>query len=492
MKLSLLLKNIAYQSLRPIPDCDISGIAYDSRRVRAGYLFVCIKGLKTDGHFFVQEAIKNGAIAVLCENYPEIQTHITMIRTENTRGALAALAANFYGNPSNYLKLIGVTGTNGKTSVAYMIKAILDEAGYKVGIMGTLSAAIDSEVRELGHTTPESLEIEEFLADCVQRNADFVVMEVSSHALALQRVKELNFHCAIFTNLTQDHLDFHHNMTAYRDSKLELFQLLANKPGAFGVINADDDYSGDFINSCPVPVYTYGLSKDATVKADITENTLRGVKFVASRGEEKLNIQMSLIGGFSVYNSLAAITFAYQEGVKAEIIKKSLRKLRGVTGRFEQVDCGQEFTVIVDYAHTPDGLQNVLLVAREIVEKRIITVFGCGGDRDRGKRPLMGQIAARNSDFIIVTTDNPRSEEPEDIIADIVPGIETVPNSRYAIIVDRYEAIRHAINLAKKNDMVIITGKGHETYQLVKDQILEFDDRKVASALIKERAAHGL
>jgi UDP-N-acetylmuramoyl-L-alanyl-D-glutamate--2,6-diaminopimelate ligase len=369
-----------------------------------------------------------------------------------------------------------------------MIKGILEEAGYKTGIIGTLYASIGAEKKEQKHTTPEAPEIEAFLKECLEQEADYVVMEVSSHALALNRVGQLIYHSAIFTNLTQDHLDFHQDMEKYKNAKIELFKMLERPKGAFGIVNADDTYRDDFIGGTQVKSYTFGFSEAAEIKALKVEATMNGTKLSVQRGPETLDLQMSFIGSFNVYNALAAIAFAWQEGIKPEIIKNALAKMTGVAGRFETVDCGQDFVVVVDYAHTPDGLRNILKTAREITLGRIITVFGCGGDRDREKRPLMGEIAAEYSDFTIITTDNPRHEEPESIIADIVPGVEKIINSRYAIIVDRYEAIHHAISLAKKNDMVILAGKGHETYQLVQDQRISFDDRLVAAELIKGSA----
>ena len=490
MQLKTLLENITLNNTKPIPDCEIYGIAYDSRQVQEGYLFICIKGLNTDGHLYAQEAVQRGARAVLGEEVLSLPPEIIMVQTENTRAVLPVLASNYYGNPSRQLKLIGVTGTNGKTTVTHIIKAILEEAGYKVGIIGTLYASVGLYLRDMGHTTPESIEIEQFLSECVKQNAHFVIMEVSSHALAMQRVEELSFHSAVYTNLTQDHLDFHHDMTAYKEAKLSLFKKLAGQPNAYGIVNADDEYGGDFLKGSPVTAYTYGMTKKAAVKADKVQYSMRGTIFTVNLGQENITIEMKLIGRFNVYNALAAIAVAWQEGIDAHTIKKALGKMKGVAGRFEQVDCGQDYTVIVDYAHTPDGLENILTAAREIAKNKIITVFGCGGGRDRGKRPLMGGIAAKHSDFTIITTDNPRHEEPESIIAEIMPGMGNIADSSFMVIIDRYEAIRQAVKLAEKNDMVIIAGKGHETYQLVKEQVLDFDDRKVAAALIKERLVH--
>jgi UDP-N-acetylmuramoyl-L-alanyl-D-glutamate--2,6-diaminopimelate ligase len=310
-------------------------------------------------------------------------------------------------------------------------------------------------------------------------------MEVSSHALDLNRVEEIFFDVAVFTNLTQDHLDYHQTMENYKKSKLKLFEMIKGNANQFSIINADDKAAHDFIAAAGKNIFTYGINNHADVRAARVATNLKGSSFDVECNNIVLPIKMKLIGLFSVYNALAAIAFALKEGIEPRIIKEALEKVQGVPGRFEQVDCGQDFTVIVDYAHTPDGLKNILETAKQIVEKRLITVFGCGGDRDRTKRPQMGEIAARYSDFCIVTSDNPRSEDPQAIINDIIPGMDKVENSRYSIIADRKEAIRHAIFLARPGDLIIIAGKGHETYQLVKDQVLDFDDRKVAAEFLK-------
>ncbi|NLB89531.1 MAG: UDP-N-acetylmuramoyl-L-alanyl-D-glutamate--2,6-diaminopimelate ligase, partial [Syntrophomonadaceae bacterium] len=438
-----------------------------------------------DGHLYIEQAIKNGAIAILVEDEVDINSEVTVIRNSDTRKALAQIAANYYGSPSKNLRLIGVTGTNGKTSITHLIKAILEESGKKVGIMGTLYAKIGDREKNLNHTTPEALEIEEFMSAAIDEKTDYVVMEVSSHALDLHRVDEIDFNVAIFSNLSQDHLDYHQNMEQYRAAKLKLFKMINSEENNFSLVNIDDSNAEYFINHANGNVLTYGIEESADVRAENINISLKGTSFVVKYQGLEFKVNMKLIGMFSVYNALAAIAFALKENVDPKIIKKALEKVSGVPGRFEQIDCGQEFSVIVDYAHTPDGLENILKTTKQIVENRIITVFGCGGDRDRTKRPLMGEIAAKYSDFCIVTSDNPRSEEPQAIIDDIVPGLNKVKDSRYAIIVDRYEAIRHALYLAKKGDVVIIAGKGHENYQIIGDKVLDFDDRKVAREILR-------
>jgi len=485
MLLADLLKGIEYTVIIGEIEVDIKGIAYDSRQVEPGYLFVCISGFKTDGHLYIDQAIKNGACAVLIEKTIDHIDAVTVIMTVNNRRALALLASNFYDRPSHNMKVIGITGTNGKTTTTHLIKAILEEAGLKTGLMGTLYAQVDNKTIDFGHTTPEAPEVEKFMEICQDNKAQHLVMEVSSHALDLYRVDCIDFNIAVFTNLTQDHLDYHNNMEKYLASKLKLFNMITPENKNFVVVNADDNYSGDFIQAAKAKVYTYGLSDNSDIKATNVKIDLKGSQFTLSFKGLTTNIKVKLIGMFSIYNVLAAIAVSLGEGISLEIIKTALEKVNGVPGRFEQVDEGQDFTVVVDYAHTPDGLENILKTGRQLTTNRIITVFGCGGDRDRGKRPLMGEVAARYSDFCVVTSDNPRSEDPEAIINDIVPGLDRVKDSRYAIVIDRREAINHAVHLARPGDLLIIAGKGHETYQLVKDKVLDFDDRKVAIEFLK-------
>lgn len=485
MLLADLLKGIEYTVITGEIEIDIKGIVYDSRQVKPGYLFVCISGFKTDGHLYIDEAIKNGARAILIEKAFDQTDAATIIMTANNRKALALLASNFYGRPSHHMKVIGVTGTNGKTTTTHLIKAILEEAGLKTGLMGTLYAQVDNKTIDFGHTTPEAPEVEKFMEICQENKAQYIVMEVSSHALDLYRVDCIDFNIAVFTNLTQDHLDYHNNMEKYLASKLKLFNMITPENKNFVIVNADDNYSGDFIQDAKAKVYTYGLSDNSDIKATNVKIDLKGSQFTLSFKGLTTNIKVKLIGMFSIYNVLAAIAVGLGEGISLEIIKTALEKVNGVPGRFEQVDEGQDFTVVVDYAHTPDGLENILKTGRQLTTNRIITVFGCGGDRDRGKRPLMGEVAARYSDFCVVTSDNPRSEDPETIINDIVPGLDRVKDSRYAIVIDRREAINHAVHLARPGDLLIIAGKGHETYQLVKDKVLDFDDKKVAIEFLK-------
>lgn len=486
MKLTEVLDGVDYSNRAETLNPDITGLAYDSRKVEPGFLFVCISGFKTDGHLYAAQALEKGAGAILAERDPGgLPSGTVLILCPDTRQVMAQVAANFYGHPTRNLRLIGVTGTNGKTTTTHLVQAILEEADKSTGIMGTLYAKIGDITMELGHTTPEAPDIEAFMHLCLENRVDYVVMEVSSHALSLNRVAELDFNVALFTNLTQDHLDFHRDMIDYRDAKMRLFEGLKRQAGNYSIINADDAYAADMVRAAGPDAITFGIVQPAPITARDLQVSQQGSRFTVEWEGGSFEVEMQLIGLFSVYNALAAIALALREEIPVDIIVSALAKVGGVPGRFEQVQCGQKFTVVVDYAHTPDGLENILKTARELTDKRLITVFGCGGDRDRKKRPLMGEIAAGYSDFSIVTSDNPRSEDPQAIINDIIPGLEKVENSRYAIIVDRREAIRHAVFLAREGDMVVIAGKGHETYQLVQGQVLDFDDRKVAAEFLK-------
>ncbi len=492
MKLKELLDGINAELDQSFYELDINGISYDSRKTRPGQIFVCVSGFKTDGHDYVSQAIANGAVAVLAERDIEVPDGVALAVSPENRLNMARLASNFFCRPSSQMRLVGVTGTNGKTTITHLIQAMLNQSGHLAGIIGTLYASLGDYQRSIGNTTPESVVIEDFLDYCLAQGADYSVMEVSSHAIELGRVACLDFKAAILTNLTQDHLDFHGDMQKYLAAKLKFFKMIVNAPGCYTVVNADDPAAGAFISASQAPVITYGIYSPADVKASGIRSTLKENVFDVDFAGGRFAVKTGMIGTFSVYNALAAISVALQEGVPVEAIQKVLLATSGVVGRFEQVDVGQDFTVVVDYAHTPDGLENILKTGRELVEKRLITVFGCGGDRDRTKRPIMGAIAGKYSDFSIVTSDNPRSEEPPDIISDIVAGMGNVATDKYLEIVDRAEAIKYAINMAENGDLVVIAGKGHETYQLVKDKVLDFDDRTVARNMIQEKLANAI
>ncbi|HZJ85121.1 MAG TPA: UDP-N-acetylmuramoyl-L-alanyl-D-glutamate--2,6-diaminopimelate ligase [Syntrophomonadaceae bacterium] len=486
MKLSHLLKDINFDLLHGDLDLEIEGIAYDSRKVESNFLFICIKGFKTDGHNYIQEAINNGAIAVLVQDKGIELPKTSVIRVPDTRKVLAKVAANFYKYPSLNLNLIGVTGTNGKTTISHLIKAILEEAGQKVGILGTLYAKVGEVEKNIPHTTPEAPEIEEFLSLALEAKADHVVMEVSSHALDLNRVDCLKFNCVVYSNLSQEHLDYHKDMETYKNAKLKLFNMLGQEKDSFGIVNIDDVSADAFIEALAGKSITYAINKPADIRATEVITDYTGTSFTVSYNKKSFPIRLKILGIFNVYNTLAAIAFALKKGIEISLIQKALAKFPGVSGRFELVKVNKKFLVIVDYAHTPDGLENILKTASEITQNRLITVFGCGGDRDRTKRPLMGQIAASYSDFCVVTSDNPRTEDPQAIIDDIIPGLDMVKNSRYAIVIDRREAIKHTLFIAKEGDVVIIAGKGHETYQIIGDKTIDFDDRQVVQEVLRE------
>lgn len=487
MKLKDVLSGIDVRIIQGFDEMEIKGISYDSRRVGPGHIFVCISGFKSDGHDFVQQAIAAGAAAILAERELELPGEIALILSTDNRRNLPRLASNFYGRPSSDLRLIGVTGTNGKTTTTHLIKYMLEEAGHKSAIIGTLYASVGDMKKNISNTTPESLDIEDFLYFSRTQGADYAVMEVSSHAAELGRVECLDFKAGVLTNLTQDHLDFHGDMENYKIAKQKFFMLIPNEPGRYAIINADDPYAPDFKAVCAVPVISYGIHSPADVRATNIRSSLQETEFDLSCSLGTFSIRTSMIGAFSIYNALAAIATVIQEGIGIDVIQRVMAGTSGVAGRFEQVNLGQDFTVVVDYAHTPDGLENILRTGKEVVTNRLITVFGCGGDRDRTKRPKMGRIAADYSDYCIVTSDNPRSEEPPAIISEIVAGMQGVPDNRLIEIVDRADAIKYAIGMAAAGDLVVIAGKGHETYQLVKDKVLDFDDREVAAKFIRER-----
>lgn len=480
-------------------DFTVAGIAYDSRKVQPGFIFVAIRGLSTDGHHYINEAIQSGAKGIICERLPDSKKHeIPLVVVPDTRKALALLAAQFYGHPANYLNLIGVTGTNGKTTVTHLLEAIFKAKGDTTGVIGTVGYKIKNKLLPAQYTTPESLDLEELLREMVAKKVNTVLMEVSSHAISLDRVYQLPFDVAVFTNLTQDHLDFHKTMESYWEAKSSWFHSLPSvlpltvppkKPVA--VLNLDDPYGRELVCKLQVPVITYGSSPGADLQVKDIKLQKRNTRFtVIWKGEED-EIITPLLGEFNVYNSLAAMAVALSSSVPLSVIKRVLKSMKPVPGRFERVKFAKEFTVIVDYAHTPDGLANLLRSVRNIAKGKVITLFGCGGDRDRGKRPKMGFEAGKYSDIVIVTSDNPRSEDPVEIIKEIQPGIK---ESRFLggkekeciIEPDRRKAITKALAKAVRDDIVVIAGKGHETYQIFKDKTIHFDDREVVKEIMRE------
>ncbi len=459
---------------------EITGISYNSSKVENGNIFICIKGEASDGHDYALQAVNKGAAALFCEK--ELDINVPQIIVKDTKRTMAYIAAKFYDEPSKKINLIGVTGTNGKTTVTHLIQKIYEENNQKCALIGTLGYKLSGKDKyhEAKHTTPQPPELQRDLKLMVDENIDNVVMEVSSHSLEQNRVGCCDFNGAVFTNLTQDHLDYHITMRNYFKAKAMLFENL--KEGAFAVINADDEYSKDFIDIVPkgVRCLTYGVRNQADVRASNIDFSVDGASLTVEFNSKKEKMNLHLNGMFSVYNALAAFAAGLASGIDSNIIITALENTKSVDGRFEIV--AKQPLVIVDYAHTPDGLENVLKAARELTPdgSNLICLFGCGGDRDTTKRPKMGKIADELSDKVIVTSDNPRSEDPQLIISDIMTGIKTVDTRRIFVEPDRREAIKFLKTIANPSDVVVIAGKGHEDYQILKNETIHFDDREEA------------
>ncbi|WP_337098617.1 UDP-N-acetylmuramoyl-L-alanyl-D-glutamate--2,6-diaminopimelate ligase [Paenibacillus sp. YIM B09110] len=478
---------------RLIGDGEIAptGIASDSRKVENGQLFICLSGSKTDGHLHAPEAVRRGACAIVAER--ELDIDIPQLIVKDSRHAAAVIADHYYGYPSRAMKLIGVTGTNGKTTTTYLIEQILQDQQQPTGVIGTIEWRYGSRAFEVSGTTPHSIELHRYLAEMRDAGTAYCAMEVSSHALAQGRVKGCRFRTAVFTNLTQDHLDYHQTMESYAAAKGLFFSRLGNTFTADGsertyaVLNADDEASAYFSKLTSADVVTYGIDHEADVRASNVRITASGTTFHVSTFRGEIDISLQMAGRFNVYNALAAISAALIEGIELSRIKASLEAIPGVPGRIESVHAGQDFAVIVDYAHTPDGLENVLLAIRQFAEKRVLCVFGCGGDRDRKKRPIMGAIAAAYSDYVLVTSDNPRTEERFMILKDIEVGLReaVISSNKYELIADRKAAIEKAVEMASPGDVVLIAGKGHEHYQEIEGVKHPFDDRSVARDAIR-------
>jgi UDP-N-acetylmuramoyl-L-alanyl-D-glutamate--2,6-diaminopimelate ligase len=468
----------------------VSAIAYDSRRVVDGAVFVALKGLKADGAQFVPQAIARGAGVVVAEVSRPVDGTTPWLTVNDARLALALLADAFHEQPSRRMRVVGVTGTNGKTTTAYLLASILDAADLKAGLLGTVTYRLGGEDREASRTTPEAPDVQELFAEMLRHGCKSAVMEVSSHALALRRVDAIWFEAAIFTNLTRDHLDFHPDMEAYFQAKRRLFEILPDH--APGIINLDDPRGAELVRICKHPV-TFAISRPADVTAGPIEMTLNGLRLEIRTPRGTVEVQSPLVGRPNVSNILAAAATAVALGLPLEAIARGVQLLRGVPGRFELVSTAADgATVVVDYAHTDDALRNLLETARPLAPRRLITVFGCGGDRDRTKRPLMGMVAARLSDVVVITSDNPRSEDPHRIIDEIKRGIPAGSQSadrtpEIHTVVDRREAIERAVQLADAGDVVLIAGKGHEKYQQIGDRVLPFDDGEVARSALARR-----
>jgi UDP-N-acetylmuramoyl-L-alanyl-D-glutamate--2,6-diaminopimelate ligase len=484
-----LLSGVAVEDAYGL-DTPVTGIHYDSRQVQPGFVFVCIPGYRTDGHAYIDDALARGAAAlIVSQDVPATGGRrsacgcpgVAWARVGDTRLALAEAAAVFYGHPSRGLGLFGVTGTNGKTTTTRLIEAVLQKGDGPAAAIGTIWNQ---------RTTPESLDLQRILRQWADQGIRSVAMEVSSHGIYLQRVAACEFDVAVFTNLTQDHLDFHRDLKEYLTVKLRLFQGLGRERSkgrsCYAAVNLDDPAGREVVGATGVPVITYGALEHADVQARNVSLSERGTGFTLVYQGRETPFRVLLPGKFNVYNCLAAIAVGLGEGMEPALIRDVLAGVAGVPGRFQTVDRGQEFSVVVDYAHTPDGLQNVLRTARSLARGRVITVFGCGGDRDAGKRPLMGKIAGQWSDVSILTSDNPRSEEPLGIIRQIESGIRELADARYEVIPDRRQAIGRALRSARPGDFVVIAGKGHENYQIIGDQVLGFNDYQVAGELLEE------
>ncbi|MGM8214379.1 UDP-N-acetylmuramoyl-L-alanyl-D-glutamate--2,6-diaminopimelate ligase [Bacillaceae bacterium W0354] len=485
MRLYELLKPLKiYKSNEILSDISVTSIEMDSRQVAEGSLFVCIKGTIVDGHDFVQDAEKNGACAILAEK--EVNSSLPVILVPSTVKALAIICDQFYGHPSHKLNVIGVTGTNGKTTLTYLLDDIFTAHGHKTGIIGTIDMKIGDKHYPVKNTTPDALFLQKSFKKMVDEEIDTVIMEVSSHALHMGRVYGVDFDTAVFTNLTQDHLDYHLNMNDYAYAKSLLFSQLGNEftKDKTAIINIDDRYSSVMQVATSKPVIPYGFSDDAYVRATNMKLETSSSSFDVELPKETFSIRSNMTGKFNIYNMLAAISVAYAYQIPTETVKNALENTKGVPGRFEAVHAGQSFSVIVDYAHTPDSLENVLQSIVEIKKGKVITVVGCGGDRDRTKRPIMADVSVKYSDVSIFTSDNPRTEDPNAILKDMTGHLSGL---NFQVITDRKQAIRHAINSASNDDVILIAGKGHETYQEINGKRIHFDDREIARTAINER-----
>lgn len=478
MKLSQILAGVNLcQSITE--DIEITNVAYDSRRVTPGALFVCIKGYATDGHLYIESAIKNGAVAVLTQDVVDTQG-VLILRSEDTRKALAQIGANFYNHPEKEMKIVGVTGTNGKTTVTTLIKSVLEFYGKKVGLIGTNENMIGDRVLPTERTTPESFELFALFREMADAGMDYVVMEVSSHSLVLHRVFGIPFSVGVFTNLTQDHLDFHETMENYYQAKRLLFNV-----SDIGVINIDDPAGKRIAADNPCSLMTYSIDEPSDFQATNLRVSPRGVIFDLLNKEKSLPARLSIPGKFSAYNALAALTTCIALGIAPEKAIEALLVAKGVKGRAETVYTHTDYTMIIDYAHTPDGLENIVKTVKDFCQGRVVTLFGCGGDRDPVKRPIMGEIAGQLSDFCIITSDNPRTEEPMAIIRQIEAGMKRT-NCAYTVIESRRDAIRYAIENAQPKDCIILAGKGHETYQIIGTEKRHFDEREVIRDILAE------
>jgi len=484
MKLDQLIHNLDIINISGMMDIEIKDIVHDSRKAVDDSVFVAIDGFNVDGHSYIEEAISRGAKVIIVEKIIKEYDGITVIKVKDTRVALAWVSSMFYGHPSRKLNLIGVTGTNAKTTTTYLVKAIFEGVNKKTGIIGTLGNIVDGNgLMKSSNTTPESLELQKSFDTMIKSDVDTCVMEVSSHSLELNRVAYCDFNVGIFTNLTTDHLDYHKTLENYLDAKAKLF----SKTNKYNIINMDDEYGREIIErvkELETPLLTYGIEEKADIFATEITCYADSVKFQLNTPKGTIDIHMKIPGLFSVYNSLAAAASGYAYDISLEDIKKGLESVKGVKGRFEIVPTNRDFTVIIDFAHTPDALEKVLKAVDQFAEGRKVVLFGAGGDRDRSKRSIMGEIVANNCDLCIVTSDNPRTEEPLNIMNDILDGVRKA-NGNYVSIVDRKEAIKYAIENSQPKDVILLAGKGHETYTIIGNNIFPFDEREIVLDILE-------
>ncbi len=474
----MLLKDLLPNISCEMGDIQISDLTCDSRKVKEGFAFVCINGFNTDGHNYAHKAAEAGASVIIAERPTGAPREVIV---EDTHMAYAVMSANYFGNPSKSFKLIGVTGTNGKTSITYMLKAIIESKGYKTGVIGTIQNLIGDRCVEAVNTTPDAYGLNKLFAEMRAEGCEYVIMEASSHALDQKRIYALDFEVAAFTNLTQDHLDYHKTMENYLAAKMKLFTMCKA-----AVINIDDEYGKKIAENITCECLTYAAdNRNSTYSANGINMKPDGIEYEMVGDYTIKRLRLKTGGKFSVYNSLCAAVCAKKLGFTSDEIAEALAKMNGVKGRAEVVPTGRDFTVIIDYAHTPDGLENILSTFKELKRGRLVCLFGCGGDRDATKRPIMGAIAAKLSDFVIVTSDNPRSEEPSKIIDDILVGMKD-GKTNYKVIENRVDAIKFAVQNAMKDDIIVLAGKGHETYQILKTGKIHLDEREVIAEALSE------
>lgn len=487
-----IISTLDVQQVQGNQNVSIQDITADSRAVKPNSLFIALDGATVDGHNYIDKAVDAGAVAVIVSKPVTVPADVCVITVDDTRQAMMVCVPYFFDYPANRMRMVGVTGTNGKTTTTHMIRHILKAQGFKVGVIGTVHIMIGDTSYPIHNTTPDVVDLQHILHQMVQENVEYCVMEVSSHALALGRVSGVEFDTAVFTNLTQDHLDFHKTFENYLAAKCKLFEQVSApnqvKDNKGAVINIDDSYGYRVMEKTTAPTITYSTLGKGTLNASDVHMSTKNSQYTVNYKNESYPVSMNTTGLFNVYNTLAAIGACLQEGISMEAIDTALKTFSSVPGRFELIEEGQDFAVVVDYAHTPDGLQNILETAKAIKENRIIIVFGCGGDRDATKRPIMGRIAAEYGDKIYVTSDNPRTEDPVQIVKDVEVGVKEAlrEGTSYEVIVNRREAINHAIHDAKAGDIVIIAGKGHENYQILKNETIHFDDREEARKALKE------